>query len=107
MFSVSLFLPLLSSSLPPYTFPSNFLCFSLTLSLLPLLRDGISQLSYRLLRYCPDEGGQSLVTLGLQGVVRTAGFNGHAVVMVTAHEPELGLNQSTIVHLEVSQLTVL
>ena len=51
-----------------------------------------------------DEAGWSLVTLGPQGEVHMAGFNEHAVVMVTVQQPKLGLNQSVVVHVEVSQL---
>lgn len=37
-----------------------------------------------------------------QGEIRTAAVNGHAVVMVTEHEEDLGLNQTMLVHVEVS-----
>ena len=63
-------------------------------------RDGNSHLNYHLIQ--PSlEGRQPVVSIGANGELHTAGFNGHAVVMVTAHEFELRLNQSVIVHVEV------
>ena len=41
------------------------------------------------------------MSIEANGELHTAGFNGHAAVMVTAHEFELRLNQSVIVHIEV------
>ena len=63
-------------------------------------RDGNSHLNYHLIQPC-SEGGQPVVSIGSNGELHTAGFNGHAAVMVTAHEFELRLNQSVIVHVEV------
>ena len=39
-----------------------------------------------------------------QGEIRTAAVNGHAVVMVTEHEEDLGLNQTVLIHVEVSSV---
>ncbi|KAL5479756.1 hypothetical protein EMCRGX_G023329 [Ephydatia muelleri] len=61
-------------------------------------RDGTSHMSYKLLN---DVEGQSVVTLRSQGEVLSSVVNGHAVVMVTALEEELGLNQTVVVHVEV------
>ena len=59
-------------------------------------------MSYKLLN---DDGdgveGQAVITLSPQGEVRSSVVNGHAVVMVTALEVELGLNQTVVVHVEV------
>ena len=55
-------------------------------------------MSYKLLN---DVEGQSVVTLSSQGEVHSSVVNGHAVVMVTALEEELGLNQTVVVHVEV------
>ena len=63
-----------------------------------LCRDGTSHMSYKLLN---DVEGQSVVTLRSQGEVLSSVINGHAVVMVTALEEELGLNQTVVVHVEV------
>ena len=41
------------------------------------------------------------MSIRANGELHTAGFNGHAPVMVTADEFELQLNQSVIVHVEV------
>eukprot|EP00731_Ephydatia_muelleri_P025269 Em0017g352a len=60
--------------------------------------DGTSHMSYKLLN---DVEGQSVVTLRSQGEVLSSVVNGHAVVMVTALEEELGLNQTVVVHVEV------
>ena len=63
----------------------------------------MTHMSYQLLQSCSEEG-QPVVSLGPQGDIRTAGFNGHVVVMVTSHETELGLNQTTTIHVEVCQI---
>ena len=64
-----------------------------------LCRDGTSHMSYKLLN--DREESRSVVTLSPQGEVHSSVVNGHAVVMVTALEVELGLNQTVIVHVEV------
>ena len=56
-------------------------------------------MSYKLLN--DGEENRSVVTLSPQGKVHSSVVNGHAVVMVTALEVELGLNQTVIVHVEV------
>lgn len=65
-------------------------------------QDGVSRLSYQLLQGSLLER-QDLISVSPQGEIRTAAVNGHAVVMVTEHEEELGLNQTVLVHVEVSQ----
>ena len=64
-------------------------------------RDGVSSLSYRLLQ---SVGGDSegVISVGGLGEIITAAVNGHAVVMVTANDKDMGLNQSVVVHVEVS-----
>lgn len=64
-------------------------------------RDGVSRLSYQLLQGSSHER-QDLISVSPQGEIRTAAVNGHAVVMVTEHEEDLGLNQTVLVHVEVS-----
>ena len=64
-----------------------------------LCRDGTSHMSYKLLN--DGEESRSVVTLSPQGEVHSSVVNGHAVVMVTALEVELGMNQTVIVHVEV------
>ena len=54
---------------------------------------------------CSSEDGQPLVIIGHNGDIHTASFNGHAVVMVTEHREELGINQSVAVHVEVGKIT--
>lgn len=66
-----------------------------------MFRDGVSDISYELVRGCSFDEGEPVVTLLPSGDIFTAGFNGHAVVMVTAHETDLRLNQSLIIHVEV------
>ena len=44
-----------------------------------------------------------MISLGPNGEIHTAGFNGHAVVMITADELDVGLNQSVTVHVEVQE----
>ena len=44
------------------------------------------------------------MSLGPNGEVRAARFNGHVVVMVTADELDLGVNQTVLVHCEVCEL---
>ena len=68
-------------------------------------RDGISRLSYQLLQGSSLER-QDLISVSPQGEIRTAAVNGHAVVMVTEHEEDLGLNQTVLVHVEVSECVV-
>lgn len=69
-------------------------------------RDGVSTLSYQILN--GYGGGMSvaaetgLVTISRHGEVKAAAVNGHAVVMVTENEETFGLNQTLIVHVEVS-----
>ena len=66
-------------------------------------RDGVSMLSYKVLNECGvgvSEAG--LITISSHGEVKTASVNGHAVVMVTENEETFGLNQTLIVHVEVS-----
>lgn len=65
-------------------------------------RDGTSHISYNLIQSSTDQDTQPVVTITSNGEVHTAGFNGHAAVMVTADEIDLQLNQSVIVHIEVS-----
>ena len=43
-----------------------------------------------------------MISVSPQGEIKTATVNGHAVVVVTEHEEELGLNQTVVVHIEVS-----
>ena len=64
-------------------------------------RDGISRLSYQLLHGCGIDR-QEILTISPQGEIRTATMNGHAAVLVTAHEEDMGLNQTVVVHIEVS-----
>lgn len=61
-------------------------------------QDGVSRLSYQLLR----SDRHDLISVSPQGEIKTAAVNGHAVVMVTEHETDLGLNQTVLVHVEVS-----
>ena len=63
-------------------------------------RDGTSHITYSLIQPCSQEG-QPVVSVGPNGEINTAGFNGHAVVMVTADELDMGLNQTVLVHIEV------
>ncbi len=63
-------------------------------------RDDVSSLSYRLLRSV--EGGESVISVSSDGEISTAAVNGHAVVMVTANEMDVALNQSVVIHVEVS-----
>ena len=73
---------------------------------LSLCRDGISKLTYHLLQSSQDqEDGQPLVTVSPHGEIHTASYNGHAVILVTDHREELGLNQSVAVHVEVREST--
>ena len=65
-------------------------------------RDGISRMSYQLLQSSGNDR-QELVSVSPQGEIKTGAVNGHAVVMVTAHEEDLGLNQTVTVHVEVSE----
>ncbi|XP_019850460.1 PREDICTED: nuclear pore membrane glycoprotein 210-like [Amphimedon queenslandica] len=67
-------------------------------------RDGVSDISYELVQGCSLDEGEPVVRLLPSGDIFTAGFNGHAVVMVTAHETGIRLNQSIIVHVEVRPL---
>ena len=69
--------------------------------ILSLCRDGVSDISYELVQGCSLDEGEPVVSLLSSGDIFTAGFNGHAVVMVTAHETDIRLNQSIIVHVEV------
>ncbi len=64
------------------------------------IRDGSSHITYTLIQSCSQEE-QSVISLGPNGEIHTAGFNGHAVVMVTANELDLGVNQTVLVHCEV------
>ena len=68
----------------------------------PLIRDGTTHITYTLLQSC-SQVGQSVISLGPNGEIHTAGFNGHAVVMITADELDVGLNQSVTVHVEVQE----
>ena len=63
----------------------------------PLSRDGITRLGYQLLY--PAETDPGLIELGTDGTIRTAGINGHALVMVTTFES--GFNRSVSLHVEV------
>ena len=63
-------------------------------------RDGISRLSYQLL-LTSGMDKQDLVSVSPLGEVQTGAVNGHAIIMVTAHEEDLGLNQTVAVHIEV------
>ena len=69
-------------------------------------RDGVSRLSYQLLQGSSLER-QDLISVSPQGEIRTAAVNGHAVIMVTEHEEDLGLNQTVLVHVEVSLHAIL
>ena len=72
-------------------------------------RDGISPLSYHLLQDNTAMGKRGLVSVSHQGEIQAAAVSGHAVVMVVAHEEEVGLNQTVMVHVEVRmyELTVI
>ena len=63
-------------------------------------RDDISPLSYRLLQ---SVGGDSegVIRVSHEGEISAAAVNGHAVVMVTDNEMDVGLNQSVVIHIEV------
>ena len=63
-------------------------------------RDGISRMSYQLL-HTAGVDKQDIVSVSPLGEVQTGAVNGHAIVMVTAHEEDLGLNQTVAAHLEV------
>ena len=63
-------------------------------------RDGISRLSFQLL-LTSGMDKRDLVSISPLGEVQTGAVNGHAIVMVTAHEEDLGLNQTVAVHIEV------
>lgn len=66
-------------------------------------RDGVSRMSYQLLRPPTDcVGRQDLMDVSPHGEISTGSVNGHAVVMVTSHEEDWGLNQTAIVHIEVN-----
>ena len=65
-------------------------------------RDGLSALSYRLFCEGVIGGDNSVISVSEEGEICAGGVNGHAVVMVTASEEDTGLNQSTIVHVEVA-----
>lgn len=66
-------------------------------------RDGLSVLSYQLFHDGGGSGeGESVISVCEEGEVTAGGVNGHAVVMITAEEEELGLNQSVMVHVEVA-----
>ena len=58
-------------------------------------------LSYQLLQASSLER-QELISVSPQGEIRTAAVNGHAIVMVTEQEEDLGLNQTVLIHVEVS-----
>lgn len=64
-------------------------------------RDGVTRLNYQLLQGPNGEKSQ-IVSLGVQGEVRAAAVSGHAVVMVTESEEVYRLNQTLVVHIEVS-----
>ena len=65
-------------------------------------RDGITRLNYQLL-LGPNGEKTQVVSLGEQGEVRAAAVSGHAVVMVTESEEVYRLNQTLMVHVEVSE----
>ena len=65
-------------------------------------RDGVSQLSYQLLQNSVGGGSGGVISVSPLGEISTAAVNGHAVVMVMANEEDMGLNQSVVVHVEVS-----
>ena len=58
-------------------------------------------MSYQLLHVAGMER-QEVVTISPHGEIKTVTVNGHAVVLVTAHEEDMGLNQTVSVHVEVS-----
>lgn len=68
-------------------------------------RDDISPLSYRLLQSVGGEG-EGVICVSREGEISAAAVNGHAVVMVTANEMDVGLNQSVVVHIEVRRVVV-
>ena len=68
-------------------------------------RDGVSMLSYQILNGyggCSSGEEAGLIMLDKLGGVTSAAVNGHAVVMVTENEETIGLNQTLMVHVEVS-----
>ena len=64
-------------------------------------RDGVSDLSYHLLQG-PNGVRNQVITVGKQGDIAAGTVSGHAVVMVTESEEVFGLNQTLLVHVEVS-----
>ena len=70
-------------------------------------RDSLSLLSYKLFCDNVPSGGDGVVSVSGEGEILAGGVNGHAVVMVTASEEDLGLNQSAIVHVEVATVVAL
>ena len=59
-------------------------------------------MSYEILRSVGDcAGKQDWVSVSANGEISTGSVNGHAIVMVTSHEEDLGLNQTAMVHVEV------
>jgi nuclear pore complex protein Nup210 len=68
-------------------------------------RDGSCHITYNLITSsCPGDSTHPLVSVSPNGMVFTAGYNGHAAILVTSHETELQLNQSIIIHVEVRPL---
>jgi len=67
-------------------------------------RDGVSALSYQVLNGCFGSKieGENVIAVGRDGEVKASSVNGHAVVKVTESGTEFGLNQTLIVHVEVS-----
>lgn len=64
-------------------------------------RDGITQLNFQLLQG-PNGEKSHIVSVDEQGEVQAAAVSGHAVVMVTESEEAFRLNQTLVVHVEVS-----
>ena len=69
--------------------------------------DGLSVLTYKL--FCDGVSGDSdnVISVSGEGEIFAGGVNGHAVVMIIASEEDTGLNQSTIVHVEVGTVVAL
>ena len=69
-------------------------------------RDGLSMLSYQVLNGCLGSKvsgeGENIISVGRNGEVSALAVNGHAVVKVTESGTGFGLNQTLIVHVEVS-----
>ncbi len=74
----------------------------ISMGTMKLASDGISPLSYQLMQSVGVGSGSSVIRVSSEGEIGTAAVNGHAVIMVTADEMGMGLNQSVVVHVEVS-----